>query len=428
MKTKGKHTGTLRHLALTLPLALATAGLTGSAHAAITLPVSAALPTNSVSNPGFFVRTAQASTNVVVANSFNRALRQIHGTLTDAANNLVTNVALPGTNSGGAYYAEQVSFERDATSYSPIDASGTPQYFIFADLFPGIPGDEGQTSQFATEAVGLVWLAAGVHHLAISANADRTDVNDDDGYAVYVGANPRDYFATKIAEFNRGGAAGFAGNQYVENAFEVIAPVAGAYPFRILYWQQSRGANLTFYTINTNTTERIPINYPFDPNALPAFRSSTVARFNAPYVGEISPVPGSAGNSSAAPIEILLFDGTSATVNTSSIQLSLNGVTVIPQTKTKTGDKTTIRFSPDAGRTDLNNQVKLIYADSNGVSNTNQWAFTIITAGGSSTRVTGQWDFDFGDFRATVGQPLAYFDPTYDGPTGSAPTKTQFGT
>ena len=108
--------------------------------------------------------------------------------------------------------------------------------------------------------------------------------------------------------------------------------------------------------------------------------------------------------------------------------VTLNGVTVVPQTKTKTGDKTTIRFSPDAGRTDVNNQVKLIYADSNGVSNTNQWAFTIITAGGSSTRVTGQWDFDFGDFRATVGQPLAYFDPTYDGPTGSAPTKTQFGT
>ena len=41
--------------------------------------------------------------------------------------------------------------------------------------------------------------------------------------------------------------------------------------------------------------------------------------------------------------------------------------------------------------------------------------------------VTGQWDFDYADLGATVGTPLAYFDPTFDGPTGTADDKTTFG-
>ena len=79
-----------------------------------------------------------------------------------------------------------------------------------------------------------------------------------------------------------------------------------------------------------------------------------------------------AGNSASAPIEIILFDGSGATVNLNSIQLSLNGITVVPQTKTKTGDQTTSRYSPDAGRTELNNQNKLIYTDANRGASNNQ--------------------------------------------------------
>ena len=107
---------------------------------------------------------------------------------------------------------------------------------------------------------------------------------------------------------------------------------------------------------------------------------------------------------------------------------SLASAMVAPQTKTKAGSMTTVRFSADAGRSDPNNQVKFIYKDSLGIGYTNQWAFTIITAGGSATTVTGQWDFDAGDLRATMGKPLAYFDTTFDGPTGSSANKTAFGT
>jgi hypothetical protein len=43
------------------------------------------------------------------------------------------------------------------------------------------------------------------------------------------------------------------------------------------------------------------------------------------------------------------------------------------------------------------------------------------------TTVAGQWDFNFGDLSATIGQPLQYFDPTFDGPTGTNANLTTFG-
>ena len=77
---------------------MAITALTAPVRAAVTLPSNAAFNTTSVSDPGFVVRTAQASTTDTVANSFIRALRQINGILTDTANPniILTNVAIPG--------------------------------------------------------------------------------------------------------------------------------------------------------------------------------------------------------------------------------------------------------------------------------------------------------------------------------------------
>ena len=405
---------------LSLPLA-------GSA-APVLLPASAALPTNSVSNPGFVIRTAQASTNFVVANSSLRASRQINGLLTDLGGTTISNIAIPGPNPLGAYYTDfTVGFELNASFVDIREMNGNVLFSQFSsEPFFGIPGDEGLTTQFADESVALVVLTAGTHTLAISTGADRTDVNDDDGYAVFVGANPRDISATKIAEFQRAGAAAFSGNQHVENLIEVTAPVTGAYPFRILHWNQSRGSSLHFYIYDINSGQRALINDSSFPSPR-AYRNSSIAVFNSSYVGDVTPVPGSAGNSSAAPIIATLLDGATTMVNTNSIQLSLNG-SVVAATRTKTGNKTVIRFNPDPGRADVNNAMRLVFSDSAGASYTNTWAFTIVTAGGSSTMVTGQWDFEFGSLGATVGTALQYFDPIFDGPSGNSGNKTLFGT
>ena len=403
------------------------AGLTARINAAVTLPASAALATNTISNPGFVIRTAQAPIDVPVANSYLRATRQVNGILTDAGGILVSNVALPGPEAGGVYFANYVSFEKDSLSVDPIDTDGNPVWTFNCDFFQGIPGAEGDYNQFADEAVALVVLEPGVYTLAICADAERTDVNDDDGCSVFVGANPRDFFATKIADFTRTtGTKPFAGGQRIENQIEVVVPVGGAYPFRLMHWQQSRGANLQFYVVNTNTTARFLINDSSDPTTPLAYRSSTVPAFNAPYIADVTPSPGSAGNSSALQLTVTLFDGTT-TVNTGSILLSINGTPVVP-VKGKLGNKTTVAYLPGGGWKTANNAVVLVYADSSAALHTNTWSFAVNVAGGSTTQVTGQWDFEKGDLRATAGTALRYFDPTYDGPSGTNANRTKFGT
>src|SRR2546422_7568841 len=49
----------------------------------------------------------------------------------------------------------------------------------------------------------------------------------------------------------------FGGNQHLETQMILIAPQAGIYPFRILYWQTGLGANLQFYTISPDGLTRI---------------------------------------------------------------------------------------------------------------------------------------------------------------------------
>ena len=394
--------------------------------AAINLPGSAALPVAGASAPGFVIGPVQASYNYTVENNLNRALKQLAGTLTDASGGLIPNVAWAGPEAGGAHFREVVSFENGGLPiYMTDPADQTLVLRFLSDYFPGIPGEEYGTTQFSTEAIGLVQLPAGITTLAISAGADRTDANDDDGCVVFVGANPRDAFALKILEFERLGAESLTPDQYLENQFLVNAPVAGVYPFRIVHWQTGKGANLQFYAItSTNTAERILINDPADPRSPRAFRNSSDPRFNQPYTGQVYPVPGSAGVSSSTPVEALLFDGSSAAVNTNSIELFLNSAKVKPQTIAKAGVMTTLRFNPEAGWADAYNSVKLVYKDSANQNYTNEWSFT---AGGLAMSVTGQWDFEQGDLRATVGKALTYFDPTFDGPTGSSSNKTTFG-
>ncbi|HUS35780.1 MAG TPA: hypothetical protein VM680_10560 [Verrucomicrobiae bacterium] len=394
----------------------------GSAKAAATaLPASAALPIGSSTERGFLVRTVEGPATPLLANSSIRATKQLNGTLTDATGALVPNEAVPGSNADGSHNVDLISFEKDGLDFDLVDTSNTTLWnFTGNQLFPGIPGDTAHTENFATEVVGFLELPAGITTFGVSVATDRTDVNDDDSFLVYVAANPRDAFGTQVAQFERN-APPFTGNTHSETVFQVNAPTAGIYPFRILHWQTSHGSNLQFYTIDESTGNRVLVNdTPTDANAIKAYRNSTVANANGPYVAEVSPSPGSAGNSASEAIRALIVDG-AATVQTSGVKLFLNNAAVTPQTLTKTGNKISLAYSPNATRPDALNTVRLEYTDSLGTKRTNSWTFNIVTSGSSATTVTGQWDFDIGNLNATVGRPLSYFTPV-------AQQKTAFST
>jgi hypothetical protein len=398
---------------------LASAGI---AHAAaVALPASAALPLGTSTTRGFTVRSVQGPATPLLANSSIRAVKQLDGTLTDSAGAVVPNEAISGSNGDGSYNVDVISFEKDAADFDVVDTTGTPLWsFSGTQFFPGIPGTGAHTDNFATEVIGFIELPQGVTTFGVSVATDRTDVNDDDSYIVYVAANPHDAFGAKVGEFQRNAPA-FTGNTHNENTFSVDAPVAGIYPFRILYWQTSHGANLQLYTIDDASGDRILVNdTSADGRALKAYRDSSVAEANGPYVAEVSPSPGSAGNSAAAPIQAVIVDGT-ATVTTANVKLFLNNVQVTPQTLSKSGNTITVKFDPNATRPDVANNVRIEYTDSLGTKRTAAWTFDILTSGSSATTVTGQWDFDAGDLSATVGKPLTFFSPT-------AQQKTQFAT
>jgi hypothetical protein len=390
--------------------------------ATITLPASAAAPAGSASERGFIVRTVQAPEAIEVANSFLRATKQLNGTLRDASGALIPNEAAPGTNADGSHNADLIDFEKDGLPIDVIDADGAPLMSFAPIPFPGIPGTGGHTTRFAVEVIGFLELTAGTHTMGVSVGTDRTDVNNDDSYQVFVGVNPRDFFASKVGEFERF-APPFRGDTHTESQFTISAATAGVYPFRLVYWQTGLGANLQWYSILPNTGERILINDPNDARSIKSFRKINVARSTSPYVAEVSPLPGSAANSAAAPIEAVLFDGASAITDT-SIKLSLNGLAVVPQKRERSGKQISLQYDPNATRTDPNNQLRLIFTDAAGISYTNDWAFTINVIGGSTTRVTGQWNFENGSLSATVGRPLEYLDGT----NGVTATKTRFGT
>ena len=327
-----------------VPFGVALLASLGSASAAaVTLPASAALPPGSSTTRGFVVRTAQAPEEAVVANNSIRATRQINGTLTDAGGALIPNEAIAGPETGGAFFVETLNFERDG---EPVDLFDLEQNYLwtFSSVpFPGIPGVNGSTEKFALEAVGFLELAAGQYTFGVSTTSERTDFNDDDAYQVFVGQNPRDLFGLKVAEYQRI-APGFQNNWRNENRFTVVAPQAGLYPFRILYWQTGSGASLDFYTLDEATGTRLLVNDPLYDTAVKAYVDTSVADAKGPYVAEATPSAGSEGNPASAPIEALIVDG-AATVETSGVRLFLNDMAVTPQTLSKADGKITVAYA-----------------------------------------------------------------------------------
>ena len=411
----------MKFMRLALILAAVSIASLHARAATVTLPSTAAAPLGSSNTRGFIVRSAQAPADAAVDNSFLRATRQLNGTLTDSEGTLILNEALPGPDAGGSYFINEITFEREGQVFDVTDESGEFVVSFVGDLFPGIPGTGLHTDKFAVEVVAFLELSAGLHTFGVSVSADRTDVNDDDGYQVFVGANPRDVFATKVAEYQRI-AQPFTSDQHIENQWTVEAPVAGIYPFRLVYWQTGRSANLQWYTIE-GADVRLPVNDPFnDPRAILAYRNTTVPIANAPYIAEVSPRAGSSGINPADPISILVLDG-QTTVNPGSIRLLLNGEEVQPTVTQSTG-RTAIEYLPDPERATANNLVRLEFADSNSLAQTIEWQFAISASGGAVNPVTGQWDFDGGNLAATVGQPLEYLD----GPSGLTAQGTSFGT
>ena len=125
-----------------------------------------------------------------------------------------------------------------------------------------------------------------------------------------------------------------------------------------------------------------------------------------PYVEKTEPAPGVYGIAPDTDIRVEILDGEN-TLDGRSIRLVFNHRTVTPDVS-KAGNRTLVRYRPEAGLNQNTNRVVLIHG-AGGRTWTNAWHF-VTTAVEQGRGIAGQWDFKKGDLSATIGRPLQYMD------------------
>ncbi len=379
---------------------------------AVDLPEDIAGAPGSGRDPGFIVRTAQGyeSDGQPLPPTFNRGVFQLNGTLRDELGVLIENEATPGPNPDGSFSVSVINFERDAIveePMEPIDGEEPLPTTNFQPnaLFPGIPGENGHTTNFVAEVVTYLELAAGEYTFGGQVWVERTDVGGDDFFVVTAGTHPRDYLNLEVAEYIKVDAPAFSS---VPNDFTytVTVPQDGLYPFRLVFLQDVLGAALEWYSVDAATGDKILINDPDDARAIKAFQSSTSTNHNHPYIAEIRPQPGSKGIPASDKLEIVLEDDASL-VDQGTLQIFHNELEITGEADIASANgRTTISYQPNPARVDLANAVRVVFQDTAGRDYERTWDFEI-SAGAGVTRVTGQWDFN-GDLSATVGRDMEY--------------------
>ncbi len=145
---------------------------------------------------------------------------------------------------------------------------------------PGIDADANGTHDFAVEIQAYLDLSAGVH---------RFGVISDDGFSVRSGTSLSDKTIAPLS-FRSGGTA----NQ----TFDFVAPQAGLYPFRMVWYERGGDSYVEWVSINLDTGAKTLINDPASPDAVKAYVSlntpalvvESSAKVNGPYAADASAV------------------------------------------------------------------------------------------------------------------------------------------
>ncbi len=219
-------------------------------------------PIGAGGDPGFTVQIAKARNDAPDTPDFDdtpdRAEKHLAGQLIDANTGQPYVNEAAGTNNG--FYN---------VSLININQSGCCAGFFGADsYFPGIgptdPGwNGGDPNHISMAATAYLELTAGSHVLG---------VRSDDGFRLTTGS------ALPATNLIVGAFDGARASSPTE--FEFIAPVSGLYPFRLLYYEGTGGADVEFYSIDPATGLPTLINDPGNPNAIKAYRNIGVRILN----------------------------------------------------------------------------------------------------------------------------------------------------
>jgi hypothetical protein len=186
-------------------------------------------------------------------------------------------------------------------------------------LVPGIVA--GTTDHYVQSVEAILELKAGFY---------RFGVNSDDGFRLSFGWGAGDVIGTQV------GTAGERG--FTDSLVDVVAPVDGFYPVRLMWFETSGGSGAEFFSQDVLTGERFLVNDLSRAGAIKAYRSSTVSR---PYVSRVLPAVGYGYTFADEDVVVEITDG-ALPVEASSIRMLHNNAAVA-LTPAKSGKVTTIR-------------------------------------------------------------------------------------
>ncbi|TMQ01488.1 MAG: hypothetical protein E6L09_03470 [Verrucomicrobia bacterium] len=331
-----------------------------------TIPPGSALPATAVDTTqrGFLYRIHQidSGANGVLAANIAHAEAQLAGLLAPPGGQPYQNVAGAGTQPDGSFVVT------DAINFS-LDTTAPEGVFTNDVAFPGIVGTSADN--VAVEIIAYLDLTAGFHKFA---------VNSADGFRVTVAANPYDTFGTELGIYDSRRIS-------AETQFGVVAPTDGIYPIRLVFFRQSQmadnsgDAGLEFYTINSDGTS-VLVNQPASGTSVKAYWKRTAGYGSfVKYAGPtafVSPFTGpDVGFKTAS---IVISDGTSNTVDASSVALKIDGSS-ISATATSANGLTTLAYTPAGLQLPRTvHTAQLVYADAGagGIRHTNTWSFNLL--------------------------------------------------
>ena len=191
---------------------------------------------------GFRVRVAQGAAARSGGNTAAAAEAQLAGT--------PANVAIPGPEADGSYLVPGVinwSSRRNPGQTGNEIGNFQPLMGGPADSpIPGLPGT-GLTGTAARDNAAAEIFA----YLDLPAGYQRFGINGDDGWKVQIGM-PGQTNGTVLFSMDRGGGSS-------DFPFAFVAPVAGLYPVRVVWYQGGGDGNIEIFTYGDNA-EKILVN------------------------------------------------------------------------------------------------------------------------------------------------------------------------
>jgi len=239
-----------------------------------------------------------------------------------------------------------------------ITAGGTSGNFTPDDQMPGLPGTASGTDNSAGEALTYLLLPAGTITMG---------VNSDDGFRVTLGgANPEDKFAVDVGQWDGSRGAN-------DSIFQFTVTQPGLFAARLLWFNGGGSAAVEWFTIldGLTGTNKVLINDVAN-GGIPAYQAASVAHA---YVSKLDPVSGATDVAANEGLHLAIVDG-SVPVAQNSIGLILDN-TVVSPALTKTGNVTSVDFTPSAPWLSQSQHTASIIFSDGALKVTNSWSFTV---------------------------------------------------